>query len=84
MRQRLPRALTQNQGHPLEVLAGYRPRSPVERRKGERGIWQRGYWEHTVRDDRDYTAHMDYIHFNPVKHGLATSPADWLFSSFHR
>jgi putative transposase len=38
-------------------------------RKGELGIWQRGYWEHTVRDDRDYAAHMDYIHFNPVKHG---------------
>jgi putative transposase len=53
-------------------------------RKGELGIWQRGYWEHTIRDDRDYAAHMDYIHFNPVKHGLAREPSDWPFSSFRR
>ncbi|MFZ3236675.1 MAG: transposase [Stellaceae bacterium] len=52
--------------------------------KGERGIWQRGYWEHTIRDDGDYAAHMDYIHFNPVKHGLAQDPGDWPFSSFRR
>jgi hypothetical protein len=44
-------------------------------RKGELAIWQRGYWEHTIRDDRDYAAHMDYIHFNPVKHGLAREPS---------
>jgi putative transposase len=37
--------------------------------KGERGIWQRRFWEHTIRDDRDYRAHVDYVHFNPVKHG---------------
>jgi putative transposase len=53
-------------------------------RKGERGVWQRGYWEHTIRDDKDYSAHMDYIHFNPVKHGLAQGPSDWSFSSFRR
>jgi putative transposase len=52
--------------------------------KGERGIWQRGYWEHTIREDRDYAAHMDYIHFNPVKHGLTRDPSDWPFSSFRR
>ena len=52
--------------------------------KGDRGVWQRGYWEHTIRDDRDYAAHMDYIHFNPVKHGLTESPSDWPFSSFRR
>ncbi len=57
-------------------------RSPARIRKDERGVWQRRYWEHTIRDDRDYAAHMDYIHFNPVKHGLATSPSDWQFSSF--
>lgn len=50
--------------------------------RGERGIWQRGYWEHTIRDDRDYVAHLDYIRFNPVKHGLARDPSDWPFSSF--
>ena len=59
-------------------------RSPVKLRKGERGIWQRGYWEHTIRDDADYAAHMDYIHFNPVKHGLVTKLGDWPYSSFRR
>jgi putative transposase len=53
-------------------------------RKGELGIWQRGYWEHTIRDDRDYAAHMDYTHFNPVKHGLARDPSDWPYPSFRR
>ena len=51
-------------------------------RKREAGIWQRRYWEHTIRDDRDDAAHMDDIHFNPVKHGLVAHPADWPFSSF--
>jgi putative transposase len=59
-------------------------RSPVRVRRGERGIWQRRYWEHTIRDDSDYAAHIDYIHFNPVKHGLVESPSDWPFSSFRR
>jgi putative transposase len=60
------------------------PRSPVMTRRGERGIWQRRYWEHTIRDDRDFAAHMDYTHFNPVKHGLVVHPADWPHSSFRR
>jgi putative transposase len=53
-------------------------------RKDELGIWQRGYLEHTIRDDRDYAAHRDYIHFNPMKHGLAREPSDRPFSSFRR
>ncbi len=52
--------------------------------KGERGIWQRRFWEHTIRDDRDYAAHVDYVHFNPVKHGLVCDVRDWPYSSFHR
>jgi len=60
------------------------PRSPAMTRRGERGIWQRRYWEHTIRDDRDYAAHMDYTHFNPVKHGFVEHPAAWPFSSFRR
>lgn len=60
------------------------PRSSVMISRGERGIWQRRYWEHTIRDERDYAAHMDYVHFNPVKHGLAQHVVDWPFSSFHR
>ena len=59
-------------------------RSPVMQDRGERGIWQRRYWEHTIRDDRDYAVHMDYTHFNPVKHGLVEYAADWPYSSFHR
>jgi putative transposase len=60
-----------------------KPRTPVMTRRGERGIWRRRYWEHTIRDDRDFAAHMDYTHFNPVKHGLAKHPTDWPHSSFH-
>ena len=52
--------------------------------RGERGIWQRRYWEHTIRDERDFARHVDYIHINPVKHGLVTRVRDWPFSSFHR
>jgi len=51
---------------------------------GERGIWQRRYWEHTLRNDGDYATHMDYIHFNPVKHGLVSDVMAWPYSSFHR
>ena len=52
--------------------------------KDERGIWQRRYWEHTLRDEDDFVRHLDYIHFNPVKHGHAVRVRDWPFSSFHR
>ncbi len=67
-----------------KCLPAIERRTPVMVRRGERGIWQRRYWEHTIRDDRDYAVHMDYIHFNPVKHGLAPGPGDWPFSSFRR
>ncbi|WP_316214491.1 MULTISPECIES: REP-associated tyrosine transposase [unclassified Bradyrhizobium] len=52
--------------------------------KREKGIWQRRYWEHTIRDDRDFERHVDYIHYNPVKHGLVSRVMDWSHSSFHR
>ena len=52
--------------------------------KGEYDLWQRRYWEHTLRDRIDLTRHVDYIHFNPVKHGYVASAAEWPFSSFHR
>jgi putative transposase len=60
------------------------PRSSSRMAKGERGIWQRRFWEHTIRDEHDYATHMDYVHFNPVKHALVPEPADWPYSSFHR
>ena len=58
--------------------------SKVRANRGERGIWQRRYWEHLIRDDADFAAHMNYVHFNPVKHGLVKRVADWPFSTFHR
>ena len=57
--------------------------SSVRLRRGERGIWQRRYWEHLIRDDADFAAHMDYVHINPVKHGLVSRVADWPYSTFH-
>ncbi|MDA8173490.1 MAG: transposase [Nitrospiraceae bacterium] len=53
-------------------------------RKGEHGIWQRRFWEHRIRDERDYKCHVEYIHYNPVKHGYVRSPKDWPHSSFGR
>ena len=61
-----------------------KPRSVSKVRKREKGIWQRRYWEHAIRDDADLERHVDYIHFNPVKHGHVTRVADWPHSSFHR
>ena len=58
--------------------------SRVRAARGERGIWQRRYWEHLIRDDSDMQAHMDYVHFNPVKHGLSVCVADWPYSTFHK
>lgn len=60
------------------------PRSPSKVSKREKGIWQRRYWEHAIRDDADLERHIDYIHFNPVKHGHVARVADWPYSSFHR
>jgi putative transposase len=58
---------------------------PVSRAaKGERAIWQRRFWEHLIRDDADYARHLDYIHYNPVKHGFVRSAGEWSYSSFSR
>jgi putative transposase len=64
------------------VAADSRSASKIAKR--EKGIWQRRYWEHAIRDDVDLERHVDYIHFNPVKHGHVTRVADWPHSSFHR
>jgi putative transposase len=60
------------------------PRSASKVGKREKGIWQRRYWEHAIRDDADLERHVDYIHFNPIKHGYVSRTADWPHSSFHR
>ena len=56
----------------------------TQTRNNEWGIWQHRYWEHTIRDERDYENHVDYCHINPLKHGLVTTVRDWPFSTFHR
>lgn len=60
----------------VKGLPAVEPRSSIMLRRGERAIWQRRYWEHTIRDDRGFSARMDYVHFNPVKHGYVEHPAD--------
>ena len=59
-------------------------RSSVRVRRGERGIWQGWYWEHLIRDEIDFRAHMDHVHINPVKHGLVKCAGDWSYSTFHK
>jgi putative transposase len=58
--------------------------SESRRERGERGIWQRRYWEHLIQNDADLQRHVDYTHYNPVKHGYAKRAIEWPFSSFHR
>ncbi len=60
------------------------PIRPSRLAKRERGIWQRRYWEHQIRDDLDLQTHVNYIHYNPVKHGYVARAVDWPYSSIHR
>jgi putative transposase len=58
--------------------------NPGRNAKGEYGFWQRRFWEHKIHDENDFARHLDYIHFNPVKHGHVQKVCDWPYSSFHR
>ena len=69
-------------GFSRQIPRGER-RSESRVKRGERGIWQRRYWEHMIRDDRDFERHVDYIHWRPVKHGWVKRAEDWPHSSFH-
>lgn len=60
------------------------PQSDSERKRNEHIFWQRRFWEHQIRDDADMARHLDYIHWNPVKHGLVKAVKDWPYSSFHK
>ena len=60
------------------------PRNESRQKKNEAAIWQRRYWEHVIRDENDLHHHIDYIHYNPVKHGFVHSVVEWRWSSFHR
>ncbi len=57
---------------------------PSHLRRGERGVWQRRFWEHHIRDEADLVTHLRYCWTNPVRHGLVDRPEDWPFSSLHR
>jgi putative transposase len=57
--------------------------APLNKR-GEKKIWQRRFWEHLIKDDNDLHRHMDYIHYNPVKHGYVRRPEEWEYSSYRR
>jgi putative transposase len=70
--------------HFAKALPKTERRSNIRQKRGERGIWQRRYWEHCSRDGEDYQRHMDYLHFNPVKHGYVSRVCDWPYSTFHR
>lgn len=69
--------------HFTQVLHASGLSIPRHRNK-EPAVWQRRYWEHVIRDDEDRQRHLDYIHFNPVKHGHVRRVVDWPYSSFHR
>ena len=68
----------------VQALPPTEQRPKVRAVRGERGIWQRRFWEHAIRDDADYSRHMDYVHYNPVKHGHASRVGEWQYSTFHR
>lgn len=57
---------------------------PSRLKRRETSIWQRRFWEHAIRDEQDFQRHLDYIHYNPVKHGLVRRVSDWPYSSFYR
>lgn len=68
----------------LEMGGVEQPRGGSRVSERRRGVWQRRFWEHTIRDEADLERHADYIHYNPVRHKLVASPRDWPWSSFHR
>ena len=88
IKSRFTRSLRRVGFHPTDPASavGWNPtlRSASKVSKGDAGLWQRRFWEHHIRGDEDYHAHVNYCWINPVKHGLVERPEDWLYSSFHR
>lgn len=88
---RLPEGDADNADRWARIKSGFSRRLPkTEHRsvarvsKRERGIWQRRFWEHMIVDEHDFQAHLDYIHYNPVKHGHVSCAVEWPYSSLHR
>ncbi|MCQ4321885.1 REP-associated tyrosine transposase [Stutzerimonas stutzeri] len=87
---RLPESDADFSNRLRRIKAGFSRALPIsnqasasQRRKGERGLWQRRFWEHLIRDEQDWQRHFDYIHYNPVKHGWVSRVSGWPHSSFH-
>jgi len=70
--------LSRAHGRPVRRPEGSRAR------RREASVWQRRFWEHWIRDEEDLRRHLDYVHYNPVKHGYVRNPEDWQWTSFHR
>lgn len=88
---RLPEGDADNANRWAQIKSGFSRALPAKERRSsrriarrERGIWQRRYWEHLIRDEDDLRRHVDYLHINPVKHGHAARAVDWPYSSFRR
>jgi REP-associated tyrosine transposase len=78
-----PQRIRMIKGHfTRKYKGGLQAGSASRAAKAEKAVWQRRYWEHLIRNEDDYARHVEYIHYNPVKHGLAVSPKDWPWSSF--
>jgi putative transposase len=77
----IKRAVSRQCGY-LAANDGPSNESPAKR--GESGIWQRRFWDHLIRDDLDFQRHLDYLHWNPVKHGYVKRVIEWPYSTFHR
>lgn len=87
----LPDGDADNANRWAQIKSGFSRALPVKERRSsrriarrERGIWQRRYWEHLIRDDDDLRRHVDYVHINPVKHGHAAHAGEWPCSSFRQ
>lgn len=81
---RVPQSISVRNSEGGRVGASPTLRSPSKVKKQESGIWQRRFWEHCIRNEADFTAHVDYCHFNPVKHGFVERAEDWPYSSVHQ
>ncbi|WFC43512.1 transposase [Pseudoxanthomonas sp. SE1] len=88
---RLPEGDADNANRWAQIKSGFSRALPAKERRSsqriarrERGIWQRRYWEHLIRDEDDLRRHVDYVHINPVKHGHAARAGEWPYSSFRQ
>ena len=80
----IKKEFTKHARNVVEKLVGTAHPTDSQKRHKESTIWQRRFWEHQISDQKDFNAHAEYIHYNPVKHGLVTAPKYWEYSSFGR